>query len=74
MNDVKVSDLTVGQLRRMIKETVQEALVEVLIEINTVAEAEDDLQIEAEIAEYLRSSMHHQSLFARVSNSTHRDD
>lgn len=57
MNDPKVSELTVSQLRNLIKATVQEAMVEVLIELNTVAEAEADLLAEAEMADYLRSSM-----------------
>ncbi|MEM9955578.1 MAG: hypothetical protein AAF846_28510 [Chloroflexota bacterium] len=57
MNDPKVSELTVSQLRDLIKATVQEAMMEVLIEINTIAEAEADLLAEAEIADYLRSSM-----------------
>jgi len=57
MNDPKISELTVSQLRRLIKETVQEAVVEVLIEINAIADAEDDLVAEAEMTEYLKASM-----------------
>lgn len=57
MKDPKISELTVSQLRRLIKATVQEAVAEVLIEINAIAEAEEKLQSEAEMAEFLKTSM-----------------
>lgn len=57
INDPKISDLTVSQLRRLIRETVQEAVAEVIIEINAIAQAEDELESDAEIAEFLRHTM-----------------
>lgn len=57
MKDPKISELTVSQLKRLIKKTVQEAVAEVLIEINAIAEAEDELIAEAEMVEYLKSSI-----------------
>ena len=73
MNDPKISELTVSQLQRLIRETVQEAVAEVIIEINAIAQAEDDLEVEAELAEYLRHSM--QGLpFADLMKTAHLDD
>jgi hypothetical protein len=57
IKDPKVSDLTVSQLKRLIRETVQEAVAEVIIEINAIAQAEDELETDAEIAEFLRHTM-----------------
>lgn len=73
MNDPKLSELTVSELKKLIRETVQEAVAEVVIEINAIAKAEDELIAEAEMVEYLKSSL--QGLphggFAR---RTHLDD
>jgi hypothetical protein len=57
IKDPKVSDLTVSQLRRLIRETVQEAVAEVIIEINAIAQAEEEVEADAEIAEFLRHTM-----------------
>ena len=73
MKDRKISELTVSQLKRLIKETVQEAVAEVLIEINAIAGAEDDLLAEAEMAEYLKASMQGLPL-TDFGNPPHLDD
>lgn len=73
MNETKISELTVSQLKKLIKETVQEAVAEVLIEINAIAEAEDDLLAEAEIAEYLKTSLQGMP-FSDFANRSHLDD
>ncbi len=73
MKDPKISELTVSQLKRLIKETVQEAVAEVLIEINAIAEAEDDLLAEAEMAEYLKASIQGLPLTS-MTNPPHLDD
>lgn len=57
MNDPKISELTVSQLQQLIRETVQEAVAEVIIEFNAMAEAEEQLRYEAEMADYLRATM-----------------
>ncbi len=57
MDELKITDLTLSELKAIIKETVQEALAEVLIEINTIAEAEADIMAEAEITEFLKTSL-----------------
>jgi arginine deiminase len=57
MDDIRISDLTVHELRQLIRETVQEAVAEVLIEFQAVARAEEQLQFEAEMTEYLRNTM-----------------
>lgn len=73
MNETKISELTVSQLKKLIKETVQEAVAEVLIEINAIAEAEDDLLAEAEMAEYLKTSLQGMP-FSDFTNRSHLDD
>jgi len=73
MTDRKISELTVRQFQQLIKDTVQEAMVEVLIEINAIAEAEDQLAIEAEMTEFLKASM--QGLpHGDFINTPHMDD
>lgn len=57
MKDPKISDLTVSQFKRLIRETVQEAVAEVIIEFNAAAEMEAQLHYEAELTEYLRHSL-----------------
>lgn len=57
MTEQKISDLTISEFQSLIKATVQEAMAEVLIEINAIAEAEATLEAEAEINEYLKNSM-----------------
>lgn len=73
MKDPKISELTVSQLQGLIKETVQEAVAEVLIEINAIAEAENELIAEAEMAEYLKSSIQGMP-FASFANPSRLDD
>lgn len=67
-SDPKISELTVSQLQRLIRETVQEAVAEVIIEFSAVAEAEEQLRMEAEMADYFRSTMQglHEDAFAGV--------
>lgn len=73
MNDPKISELTVSQLQKLIKETVQEAIAEVLIEINAIAEAEEQIEAEAELTEFLKASM--QGLpYGDYLNAPHMDD
>lgn len=57
-HDPKISELTVSELQMLIRQTVQEAVAEVIIELNVMAEAEEQLQLEAEMNAYLRASMH----------------
>ena len=57
MNEQKVSDLTVSQLQEIIRQTVQEAVAEVIIELNVMAEAEQQIEMEAAMTDYLRSTM-----------------
>lgn len=57
MDEPKISDLTISQFKHLIRETVQEAVAEVMIEFHAVAEAEEQLRYEAEITDYLRSSL-----------------
>lgn len=55
--DAKIAELTVSELQALIRQTVQEAVAEVIIEMNLIAEAEEQLQMEAEFNAYLRDSL-----------------
>jgi recombinational DNA repair protein RecR len=55
MKDPKISELTVSQLKRLIRSTVQEAVAEVIIEFSAAAEVDAQLSYEAEMVDYLRS-------------------
>lgn len=63
LNDPKVSELTVSQLQQLIRSTVQEAVTEVIIEINARVEAEELIQIEAEMNEFIRAGMRGMTTF-----------
>jgi metal-dependent amidase/aminoacylase/carboxypeptidase family protein len=54
-DDPKISDLTVSQLQELIRQTVQEAVAEVLIEFSIAAEADARITEEAEMMDYLRT-------------------
>lgn len=58
MNDTKISELTVSQLQQIIRNTVQEAVAEVMIEFNAAAEYEERLRYEADMTDFLRSTLH----------------
>lgn len=57
MNEPKVSDLTISQLQKLIRETVQEAVAEVMIEFSIAAEMDERVTYEAELNDYLRNSL-----------------
>lgn len=69
IKDPKISELTVSQLKRLIRETVQEAVAEVIIEVNAIAQAEEEDDDDADLADFL----HHLS-FAEMMDSTRLDD
>lgn len=72
MKDTKISELTVGQLQRLIKRTVQQAVAEVMIEVMTIGKIEDEAQYEAELTEYVRRSLHNTRPAAKA--GARRDD
>jgi L-aminopeptidase/D-esterase-like protein len=57
MDEQRISDLTISQFKQLIRQTVQEAVAEVMIEFHAVAEAEEQLRYEAEITDYLRNNL-----------------
>ena len=57
MDNTRISDLTVSEFQQLIRATVQEAVAEVIIEFQAVAEAEEQLRYEAEMTEYLRNTL-----------------
>jgi hypothetical protein len=52
-----LADLTVAQLRDLIRKTVQEAMVEVLIEISIANEYEAEVAYQAEMNDLLRTAL-----------------
>jgi hypothetical protein len=54
-DDPKIADLTVSQLQELIRQTVQEAVAEVLIEFSIAAEADARITEEADMMDYLRT-------------------
>lgn len=57
MKEPKIADLTVSQFQKLIRETVQEAVAEVMIEFSIAAEMDERVEYEAELTDYLRNSM-----------------
>ena len=55
--EVLISELTVGELQKVIKQTVQEAMAEVLIEFTIAAELDAEVTYRAEMADCLRSHL-----------------
>lgn len=56
-DDKRVAELTVGQLRQLIRLTVQEAMAEVLVEFSIAAEYDAQLVYQAEMTEWLRTTL-----------------
>lgn len=57
MDERKVLNLTVDELQALIRQTVRETVAEVIIELNIMAEAEQQVEIDAAMADYLRTTM-----------------
>ncbi len=57
MTEKRMSDLTIGELKQLIRATVQEAVAEVLIEFATAAEIEAKISQDAEITDFLRANL-----------------
>lgn len=55
----RVADLTVGQLQHIIRTTVQQAVAEVIIEMQNLREMDEDelVAYEAELTEYVQSTL-----------------
>jgi hypothetical protein len=72
----RIADLTVEELKTLIRQTVQEATAEVLIEFSMAAERDAELLIKAEIADLLRNSLDDGSpgVPTTVGGLSHSDD
>jgi hypothetical protein len=58
MNDQQqIAELTVGQLKALIRRTVQDAMTDVLMEFTLAAQLEAEVAEEAEMTEYLRATL-----------------
>lgn len=55
----RVADLTVGQLQHIIRTTVQQAVAEVIIEMQNLREMDEDelVAYEAELTEYVKATL-----------------
>jgi hypothetical protein len=58
VDDIRIADLTVGQLERLIKKTVQESMAEVLMEFSIAAELEAEVAYHAEMTDCIRTFLH----------------
>lgn len=56
----RIAELSVGQLRDLIRTTVQEAMAEVLLEFSLAAEYDAQIVYEAEMNDLLRTTLHDQ--------------
>jgi len=58
MNDhTRITDLTVGELKKIIYSLVQESVTEVLLEFSIAAQHDADLMYQAEMNDLLRTSI-----------------
>ncbi|MGB1285984.1 MAG: hypothetical protein ACPG7F_05585 [Aggregatilineales bacterium] len=73
MEDLKISELTIAELKTLIRQTVQEAVAEVIIEFSIAAEIDEQIAREAELNEYLRDTMQ-QALMPHQSGAPLMDD
>jgi len=53
-----INELTVEQLQSLIRNTVQEAVAEVMIEFAIASEIDEELQHEADMVDNLRTAFH----------------
>lgn len=54
----RIADLTVEEFQALIRQTVQEAMAEVMVEFSAAAERDAELTYQAEMTDLLRSSLH----------------
>jgi hypothetical protein len=57
MTEQRISELTVDELVALIRKTVQEAMVEVLIEFSVAAQHDADVVYQAEMTDMLRAAL-----------------
>lgn len=69
-----ISELTIGELRTLIRETVQTSVAEVMIEFAAAADAEQQIAIEAEITDYLRMTMQGSQPMSDIADTWKADD
>jgi len=74
MDKTQVADLTVEELRTLIRETVQKAVAEVMVEFATAAEIDAQVAYDAEISDYLRESMQQNLPLPEYNGSWKLDD
>ena len=54
----RIADLSVEEFKTLIRRTVQEAMVEVMVEFSVAAERDAELEFQAEVTDLLRSTLH----------------
>jgi len=53
----RVADLTIEEFKALIRETVQTAMVEVMVEFSAAAEHDAEVTFRAEVANFLRNTL-----------------
>ena len=71
-----IADLTIEEFKKLIRQVVQEAMAEVMVEFSVAMERDANLVAQAEITDWLRSSLHSQLMgtLAPVSSLWQPDD
>jgi hypothetical protein len=54
----RIADLTIEEFKALIRETVQTAMVEVMVEFSAAAERDAEVTFQAEVASFLRNTLH----------------
>lgn len=71
---IRVTDLTVDQLQRLIKKTVQESVAEVMLEFLMTAQIEGEIALEAELVEAVHGARQRKAKRKRDTQSLKLDD
>ena len=76
MGKHNIADLTIEEFKKLIRQVVQEAMAEVMVEFSVAMAQDANLAVQAEITDWLRSSLHSELMGTRapVGNLWHSDD
>ena len=58
MGKHNIADLTIAEFHKLVRQVVQEAMAEVMVEFSVAMERDANLAAQAEITDWLRSSLH----------------
>ena len=73
-NHEPIHNLTVDQLTNLIRQTVQEAMIEVLVEYSVAMQHDADIVYQAEITDLLRASLRQGLAGSSFEQDEHKSD